>query len=128
MPPDLLLQCSVCGAETVWDTEALPPVGLPEVGDPVRWFCSDCGLEVRHHVLREVLIPDKLHHDICIATEQDRATVDRVMAEVARRRELPGASRSGEDIGDACRVPADTVRAILAAATDWQRRRGYLPG
>ena len=128
MPPDLLLQCSICGAETVWDTETLPPVGRPEVGDPVRWFCAACGLEVRHAVLREVLIPEKLHHEICLTTEVDRATVNRVMAEVARRRAGSGIAGSSEALGEACDVPAATVREILAAATAWQRRRGYLPG
>jgi hypothetical protein len=128
MSPDLLLQCSRCGAEAVWDTEVLPPVGLPEVGDPVLWFCATCGAQVRHAILRQVLIPEKLHHEICIATELDRPTVDRVMAEAQRPRQTSGVPGTVEEIAGAAGVPPETVREILAAATDWQRRRGYLPG
>src|SRR5512136_1802679 len=86
MPPDFLLRCTGCGREAVWDTEALPPVGAPQIGHPVLWRCDTCGGEQRHTVAEFWVIRDKLHHDICLATEIDRCTVDGVMAELRRYR------------------------------------------
>ncbi|MEK7204402.1 MAG: hypothetical protein AAB254_02730, partial [candidate division NC10 bacterium] len=51
MPPDFLLECTACGSQAVWDTDAVPPVGLPEVRHPVLWFCQTCGREVRHTIV-----------------------------------------------------------------------------
>ena len=86
MLPDFLLECTTCGGEAVWDTDAVPPVGCPEVGHPVLWFCQSCGAERRHTIVDLYIAVDKLHHEICVATEVDRETVERVMAEVYRRR------------------------------------------
>jgi len=86
MPPDFLIRCTGCEREAVWDTEAVPPVGVPEIGHPVLWRCETCGGEQRHIVAKLCVIRDKLHHEICLATEIDRCTVDRVMAELCRYR------------------------------------------
>ncbi len=51
MPPDFLLECTACGTQAVWDTEAVPPVGLPEVGHPALWFCETCGRQMRHTIV-----------------------------------------------------------------------------
>ncbi len=134
MPPDFLLVCSVCGSEAVWDTEALPPAGLPEVGHPVVWRCAACRIETRHQITGEVVIRDKLHHDLSVATEVDRPTVDRVMAEVWRRHgELPAglAGRLAEQLGAlesiaaAAGVAEAVVREIVLAEGAWVHRRGY---
>ncbi len=134
MPPDFLLTCTVCGSEAVWDTDALPPTGVPEVGHPVHWRCAACRLETRHRITGEVVIPDKLHHDISVATEVDRSTVDRVMAEVRR---LQGEARAGlagrlaeqagvlEGIAAAAGVAEAIVREIVRAEGVWAHRRGY---
>ncbi len=134
MPPDFLLVCTVCGSEAVWDTEALPPAGVPEVGHPVRWRCAACRIETRHQISGEVVLTDKLHHDISVATEVERPTVDRVMAEVRRRHaELP-VGRAGrlteaagelESIAAAAGVAEALVREIVLAEGAWAHRRGY---
>ncbi len=135
MPPDFLLQCTACGSETVWDTEALPPVGTPEVGHPVLWPCDTCGKEIRHTILDLYVIFDKLHRDICLATELDRETVDRVMSEVYRHRqhvsqEAPTAGMDPalevEEVGAAAGVPLEAVEQIAVAETNWLLRRGYI--
>lgn len=135
MPPDFLLECTTCGGETVWDTDAVPPVGSPEVGHPVLWFCERCGREMRHTIVDLYVILEKLHHEICIATELDRATVDRVMGEVYRYRqraseEAPTApldpAQEAEEVAEAARVPLEVVEAISVAEAAWMLRRGYL--
>ena len=135
MPPDFLLECSRCGSETIWDTEAVPPVGVPEVGHPVLWFCEACGQEMRHTILDRYVVIDKLHHEICIATELDRATVDRVMAEVYRHRgtaseEAPLApldpAREVEEVAETTGVSQEWVERISVAEAEWMLRRGYL--
>jgi len=136
MPPDFLLACTACGTEAVWDTEAVPPVGDPEIGHPVVWFCATCGAQMRHRIAGQVVIPEKLHHDICVATEQERATVDRVLEEVRRHAGLePGrAGRLADEAGaldavaEATGVPAAVVREIVLAEQRWGERRGYSAG
>lgn len=135
MPPDFLLECSRCGSETIWDTEAVPPVGVPEVGHPVLWFCEACGQEMRHTIRDLYVIIDKLHHEICIAAELDRATVDRVMAEVYRHRgkaseEAPltplDPAREVEEVAETTGVSQEWVERISVAEADWMLRRSYL--
>ncbi len=135
MPPDFLLQCTACGNEAVWDTDLLPPVGLPEVGHPILWFCPACGSEMRHTIMDLYVILDKLHHEICVATEQDRATVDRVMAEVYRHRRLaseeaPTArldpAHEVEEVAEATRLSLEIVEQISVAEAHWMLRRGYI--
>jgi len=135
MPPDFLLECTACGSEAVWDTDAVPPVGCPEVGHPVLWFCQACGEESRHTIVDLYVVIDKLHHEICLATELDRSTVDRVMAEVYRHRqreseEAPTArldpAREVEEIAEGAGVPLGVVERISVAETAWMLRRGYL--
>ena len=134
MPPDLVLECTVCGGEAIWDTEAIPPVGLPEVGHPVLWHCEACGREMRHTIADLYVIVDKLHHEICVATELDRATVDRIMAEVYRFRqgaceEEPTAmldpAQEVEEVAEAAGVSVETVEQISVAEAAWMLRRGY---
>jgi hypothetical protein len=134
MPPDFLLRCSVCGREAVWDTEAIPPVGEPEIGHPVLWQCDECGGERRHIVQDLAIVADKLHHEICLATETDRPTVDRVMTELGRYRErtrdtrMPGQHESTEgieDVATATAVCREIVAQVLAAEAHWMQRRGY---
>lgn len=134
MPPDFLLRCTGCGREAVWDTEAFPPVGAPEIGHPVLWQCETCGGEQRHIVAELFIITDKLHHEICVATEIDRRTVDCVMAELGRYRKHTreaGAEESRapadevQDVAGATGVSRDLVLDIADALTAWMRRRGY---
>jgi hypothetical protein len=135
MPPDYLLQCTVCGHEAVWDTDAVSPVGTPEVGHPVLWLCKACGRELRHTIVDLYVIVDKLHHEICLLTELDRATVDRVMDQVYRQRQK--ASEVGplavldpaqevEEAAEMARVPLETVAKISVAEVEWMLRRGYI--
>jgi len=135
MPPDFLLECTVCGGEVVWDTDAAPPVGCPEVGHPVLWFCRNCGREMRHTIVDRYVAVDKLHHEICLATELDRATVDRVMAEMSRRRRRESEEKStgcldpaqeAEEIAEAVGVSLDVVEPIFVAEAAWMLRRGYI--
>jgi hypothetical protein len=137
MLPDFLLQCTVCGGEAVWDTDAVPPVGRPEVGHPILWFCQACGEQMRHTIVDLYVIIDKLHHEISLATELDRETVDRVMAEVYRRRERASggeatgrlhAAREAEAVAPAAGVSTQTVEQIAAAEAAWMLRRGYIVG
>ena len=134
MPPDFVLECTVCGGEAIWDTEAIRPVGLPEVGHPVLWHCQGCGREMRHTIADLYVIVDKLHHEICVATELDRATVDRIMAEVYRFRqgaceEEPTAmldpAQEVEEVAEAAGVSVETVEQISVAEAAWMLRRGY---
>jgi hypothetical protein len=136
MPPDFLLRCVVCGTEAVWDTEALPPVGAPEIGHPVLWRCEVCGGERRHIVEERFVITDKLHHEICVVTEIDRSTVDRIMAELYRYRQRVREARpSGqqdpaeevEEIAAATGAPQELVAEIAVAEGAWMLRRGYFP-
>ncbi len=135
MPPDFLLECAACGGETVWDTDAVPPVGRPEVGHPVLWFCQSCGREIRHTIVDLYVVIDKLHHEICLATELDRSIVDRVVAEMYRHRrreseEVPAArldpAQEVEDVAEAVGVLPDVVERISVAEAAWMFRRGYL--
>ncbi len=137
MPPDFLLACGACGTEAVWDTEALPPAGEPEVGHPVLWYCARCAFETRHEIRSEVLLVDKLHREICVATELDRETVDRVMGEIRRRQPAPAAGLTAgllrepgavEAIAAAGGVSPGAVREILRAESAWAERRGYVRG
>lgn len=136
MPPDFLLRCTGCGGEAVWDTEAVPPVGAPEIGHPVMWKCDTCGGEQRHLVERLCIITDKLHHEICLATEIDRRTVERVMGELCRYRKDTHAAdvekrlRTAEELEDVAGgtgVPRELVTEIAEAEAEWMRRRGYSP-
>lgn len=135
MPPDFLLQCTACGNEAVWDTDLLSPVGLPEVGHPILWFCPACGSEMRHTIVDLYVILDKLHHEICVATEQDRATVDRVMAEVYRHRRKaseeapmkpPDPAQEVDEVAEAVGVSLELVEQISVAEVAWMLRRGYI--
>ncbi len=135
MPPDFLLECAACGGETVWDTDAVPPVGCPEMGHPVLWFCQTCGIEMRHTIVDLYVIIDKLRHEICLATELDRSMVDRVMAEMYRHRrreseEAPTArldpAREVEEVAEAAGVSPDVVERISVAEAAWNLRRGYI--
>ena len=134
MPPDFLLRCTGCGREAVWDTEAYPPVGVPEVGHPVLWRCDACGGEQRHIVNELLVITDKLHHEICVATEIDRRTVERVMGEVCRYRDHTGEGRPTAPrdptvainaVANAIGVSRDLVEQIAEAEATWMRHRGY---
>lgn len=135
MPPDFLLVCTACGGEAVWDTDALPPVGSPEVGHPVLWFCQTCGAEMRHTIMDLYIVMEKLHHEICLATELDRSTVDRVMAEVYRHRqqeseEAPTArldpAQEVEEVAEGVGVSLEVVERIFVAEAAWMHRRGYI--
>ena len=135
MPPDFLLQCTVCGSEAVWDTDAVSPVGLPEVGHPVLWYCETCATEVRHTISDLYVIVDKLHHEICLATELDRASVDQVMSEVYRIRQRASreeptatleAAQEVEEVAEAAGVPLEVVEQISVAEAAWMLRRGYI--
>lgn len=135
MPPDFLLECTACGGEAVWDTEAVPPVGRPQVGHPVLWFCQACGAEMRHTIVDLYVMIDKLHHEICLATELDRAVVDRVMAEAYRYRqraseEAPTArldpAQEAEEVAEAAGVSLHVVERISVAEAAWMLRRGYI--
>jgi hypothetical protein len=135
MPPDFILECTACGSEAVWDTDAVPPVGRPEVGHPVLWFCQTCGRQVRHTIVDLYVLIDKLHHEICVATELDRPTVDRVIAQVYRHRQAASeemltvrldAAQEVEDVADAARVPLEVVEQISVAEVTWMLRRGYI--
>ncbi len=136
MAPDFLLRCTACGSEAVWDTEALPPIGAPDIGHPVLWRCETCASEQRHIVQDLFVITDKLHHEICVATETDRATVDRVMAEMYRHRERVREARPAEEldsadevdeVADATGIPHELVADISVAEAAWMVRRGYFP-
>lgn len=135
MPPDYLLQCSRCGSESVWDTEAVSPVGTPEAGEPVLWFCAECGCELRHHIADLFVMTDKLHREIALATELDRATVDRAMEAVYRQRrraarEEPSGAQDAaveaELVAEATGLSLEAVADIAVAEADWMLRRGYL--
>ncbi len=136
MPPDFLLRCTGCGGEAVWDTDACPPVGAPEIGHPVLWPCVTCGGEQRHIVENLCIIGEKLHHQICLATEIDRRTVERVMAELFRYRTdtcdpgvepRPRSADEAEDVASAIGVARQLVLEIADAEAEWMRRRGYRP-
>ena len=135
MPPDFLLQCTTCGGEAVWDTDAVPPVGQPEVGHPVLWFCETCGAERRHTIADLFVITDKLHHDICLATEVDRLTVERIMTEVYRHRlrppeggslAPPDPAEEVEEVAQAAGVSLELVEEVSVAEASWMLRRGYI--
>ena len=134
MLPDFLLECVACGGRSVWDTDALPPVGCPEVGHPVLWCCHTCGADVRHTIVGLYLATEKLHHEICLAAEVDRLTVDRVMAEVYHRRghwdEASAArmesAQEAEEVAETAGVSPVVVEQISAAEADWMLRHGYL--
>jgi len=136
MPPDFLLRCTVCGGESVWDTDACPPVGTPQIGHPILWRCEACGEERRHIIENLFLALDKLHHEICVATEIDRLTVDLVMTELywCRRAREPRASftrmESAEEAEEVARVTGirqELVEQIAMAEAAWLLRRGYVP-
>ena len=135
MPPDFLLECTACGNEAVWDTDAIPPMGHPEVGNPVLWFCAACGAERRHTIMDLYVVIDKLHHEICLATELDRDTVDRIMAEVYRHRQRESADEptarldpreEAEGIAEAAGVSPEVLKQVSVAEASWMLRRGYL--
>jgi hypothetical protein len=135
MPPDFLLQCTTCGGEAVWDTDAVPPVGQPEIGHPVLWFCKTCGAERRHIIADLFVITDKLHHDLCLATEVDRPTVERIMTEVYRHRlraseggalPPPDPAEEVEEVAQAAGVSLELVEEVSVAEASWMLRRGYI--
>jgi hypothetical protein len=134
MSPDFLVRCTACGSEAVWDTEASPPVGVPEIGHPVLWPCDTCHRDQRHIVQGPVIITDKLHHEISVVTEIDRRTVERVMAETYRYRqqtrgtipeELQVSADQVEDVAGATGLSRELVLQISEAEVAWMRRRGY---
>ncbi len=130
MLPDFLLECTACGSRVVWDTDSLPPVGCPEIGHPVLWLCQCCGIETRHTIAGLYLAADKLHHEICLAAEVDRPTVDRVMAEIYYRRRGPqgrgsGKKRETEEVAQTAGVPRVIVEKISAAEAEWMAEHGY---
>ncbi len=135
MPPDYLLQCTTCGGEAVWDTDAVPPVGQPEIGHPVLWTCETCGAERRHTIVDLFVITEKLHHEICLATEVDRPTVERIMTAMYRHRlyaseEQPLArldpAEEVEEVAEAAGVSLVLVEEISVAEATWMLRRGYI--
>jgi hypothetical protein len=135
VPPDFLLQCTACGTEAVWDTDAIPPVGVPEVGQPVLWRCQTCGREVRHTIVDLYVLTDKLHHEICVATELDRETVNRVMTQVYRHRRVachemltlrPDPAQEVEDVAEAAGVALEVVEQVSVVEAAWMLRRGYI--
>lgn len=98
------------------------------------WRCEACGGEQRHIVAKLCVIRDKLHHEICLATEIDRPTVDRVMSELDRYRKdtcqaggetRPRAVDEVEDVAGATGVAREVVLDIADAEAAWMRRRGY---
>jgi hypothetical protein len=100
----------------------------------VLWRCETCGREQRHIVEELFIISDKLHHEICVATEIDRRTVDCVMAELCRYRKhtreagietRPGLVDEVEDVAGATGVAQALVLEISDAEAAWMRRRGY---
>ena len=103
----------------MWDTHAVPPVGCPEVGHPVLWFCQTCRAERRHTIVDLHLPIDRLHHEICVVTELDRETVDRIMAEVYRRRRTEARQsepdQQAREIAGSIGVSLDAVERICAA-------------
>ena len=136
MLPDFLLRCLACGSESVWDTEACPPVGTPEIGHPVLWQCKACGGEQCHIIESLFLVLDKLHHEICLATEIDRRTVDRIMAEVYRCRRQPDCATPWtradhglemEAVAEITGLPRELVGQVAAAEDAWLLRHGYIP-
>jgi hypothetical protein len=136
MLPDFLLRCVVCGTEAVWDTEALPPVGTPEIGHPVLWSCGFCGQHQRHIVEDLFVMVDKLHHEICVAMEMDRVTVDRVMTQMYRYRQRqredhpfrePDPAEEVEEIAGATGIPQELVAEISVVEATWMLQRGYFP-
>jgi hypothetical protein len=135
MLPDFLLECTACGREAVWDTEAVPPVGVPEVGHPVLWLCQACGREMRHTIVDLYVIIDKLHHEICLSTELDRSTVDRIMAEVYHHRQRASEeaptrpldpAQEVEDIAEKTGVALEIIEQVSVAEAAWMLRRGYI--
>lgn len=135
MPPDFLLECTACGSQAVWDTDAVPPVGLPEVGHPVLWFCQACGREMRHTIVDLYVLIDKLHREICVATELDRPTVDRVMSHAYHHRRAASgeeptvrldAAQEVEDVAEAAGVSLEVVEQISVAEAAWMLRRRYI--
>jgi hypothetical protein len=136
MVPDFLLRCVTCGSESIWDTEACPPVGKPEIGHPVIWQCESCGGERRHIIQDLFVITDKLHHDICVATEFERSVVDRVMAQMYRYRKRtretvpsgpPEPAEEVEEVLAAAGIPQDVVVEISVAEVAWMLQHGYFP-
>lgn len=136
MAPDFLLRCTTCGSESVWDTEACPPVGTPEIGHPILWQCDTCGGERRHVIEDLFVITVKLHHDICVATEIERPTVDRVMTQMYRyRRRIretvpagkPDPAEEVEEVSEAAGVPQEIIVEISFAEAAWMLRHGYFP-
>lgn len=118
----------------MWDTEAAPPVGVPQIGHPVLWQCDTCQREQRHIVQGPVIITDKLHHEISVVTEIDRRTVERVMAETYRYRqhtrgpvpeEQEVSADQVEDVAGATGLPRELVLQISEAEAAWMLRRGY---
>jgi len=86
-------------------------------------------------IVCQVVLAEKLSHEICVATEVDRPTVDRVVGEMHRYRRRTGAGRSAagpstaevEDVADATGVSRDLVGRIANAEAAWFHRRGYAP-
>jgi hypothetical protein len=90
---------------------------------------------MRHRIAGLYIIADKLHHAICVATELDRPTVDRVMAEMYRHRRrgsraAPTVSvdpaREVGEVAEAAGVCLELVEQISVAEAAWMLRRGYI--
>ncbi len=133
MLPDYLLSCTVCGSEALWDTDQLPPAGIPRIGDPVLWSCATCGSDRRHVIADLHIFPEKVRHAVSVATEIDCQIVDRVMAATDRLRRSgttgavpPDASDDISAVAAALGVPPDTVDRIAVAEATWLCRHGYI--
>ena len=89
---------------------------------------------MRHTIVDLYIVIDKLHREICLATELARSMVDRVMAETYRRRreseEAPtvrlDAAQEVEEVAEAVGVSPDVVERIFVAEAAWMLRRRYL--
>ena len=111
-------------------------MGAPQIGHPVLWRCGTCGGERRHTVESLFLALDKLHHEICVATEIERQTVDLVMTEMywcRRSRERPTfpthvkSAEEAEEVARLTGIRAELVQQIAAAEAAWLLQRGYTP-
>jgi hypothetical protein len=90
---------------------------------------------MRHTIVDLYVMTDKLHHEISLATELDRTTVDRVMAEAYQKRqreseEAPAAplhpAREAAEVAETAGVRLEVVEQIFAAEAAWMLRRGYI--
>ena len=90
---------------------------------------------MRHYIADLYVITEKLHHDLCVTTELDRATVNRVMAAAYRYRQEALETSSAaclnpaeevEEVAEAAVVPVEVGERLSVAEADWMLRRGYI--